>query len=216
VEADRRPSGPSPRKRFGRAPYPALALLVLLFPCLTGFVPGAQKLLEKNRAAVPAGPAVLSVTLNGEPGRLEVGLPGTHRFTADSGERRADPGPSADDPTGLKALWRLLDLFADQPPELLETVLAEAGVDVYRTGWVRLDPGGERVAATLGALGESEPEMPQVWFDREVGRVVRVTLGDGSEAVVGPPGPKGWPLWIGLGRAGRLDLLSEPARPDRR
>ena len=71
-----------------------------------------------------------------------------HRIDRGAG-RRADPGPSADDPTGLKALWRLLDLFADQPPELLETVLAEAGVDVYRTGWVRLDPGGERVAATL-------------------------------------------------------------------
>lgn len=187
-------------------------LLVLLFllPLLAGFVPLPDKTLHSARKAMPTGPARFRVAWNGVPGHLEVVGPGQHRFQSDDGRLLQDPGVQDGEARTNRSLWRLLDFCSPLPPDELYDTLQAAGVDMGRRGWVRLDREGNRLAVTLGAMGETEPDMPQVWFEQATGRVLRVRLGDDSLAEVGPPTASGWPQWIRTGPGEVLQLLSAP------
>ena len=200
MEADRFDRRPAARARI-------LGLIVAaLSPFLLAFVPPAEKVLDQYLTKAPHGPARFRVTWNGVSGTLDVVGPGAHRFRADSGQETRDPGPGAPSSDGLQSLWRLLDFYAGMDRQKLLEVMGRAGIDIGRRGLARLDPEADAVAVTLGAGGEGQPDLPQAWFDRDTRRLVLVRMGDGSEAVAGPPASNGWPEWIRMGRAGTLEI----------
>jgi hypothetical protein len=210
VEAERSHRRPAERARL-------LGLIVAaLSPFLLAFLPPAEKVLDQYLAKAPHGPARFRASWNGADGTLDVVGPGAHRFRADSGQETRDPGPGAPSPDGMQAFWRLLDFYAGMNRDALLGNMERAGIDIGRRGLARLDPEANAVAVTLGAGGEGQSDLPQVWFDRDTRRLVLVRMGDGSEAVAGPPAANGWPEWIRMGRAGTLEILAGPSPIPRR
>ncbi len=192
---------------------PAFLIIALTF--LTGFVPLPDKVLDRCARKTVSGPASFRAALNGRPGILEVLWPGAHRFIPDYGEVMVDPGPglAATTPGGDQALWRLLDFYSGLTGDDLADILRLSGVDMNRRGWVRLDEGGDRLGVTIGALGETEPAMPQAIIDNVSFRLVSVRMPDGSQADAGPTTESGWPGWISLGGSDLLQLISGPRQP---
>lgn len=189
-----------------------LFLIVSAIFILCGFVPTPRQTLSSCRAVTPKGPARFRAAWNGAPGYLEISLPARHRFVGDDGKVVADPGPAGVDverDQGL-ALWRLLDFYSSLSAEQLSDLLLISNVDLGRRGWVRLDEQGDRLAVTLGSLGETEPGLPQVWFDRATNAVAGVRAADGSWATAAPAQSRAWPAWFRVGRDTAVELLSGP------
>lgn len=192
--------------------------LVIMGLILSGFVHPPEKLLKQAREAAPRISKPLKIAWNGRPGTIAVGRPGKHAIVFDDGERLADPGlpapppeeeaapgvisgPAAPNPAPqvsdpLFAFWRMLDFYSPARPEDFVELLAISGVDVNRRGLVRMDREGEKLAYTIGAMGESEPGRSQLWIEKDTGRPVLLALGDRSFVTAGPPGPGGAPQWF--------------------
>ena len=153
-----------------------LLLLIFLHPLLSGYVAPADKTIEAARKATPEGPVRFRAAWNGVTGHLDVVGPGLHRFQADDGHLVADPGYYDQWSRTNQSLWRFLDFYSPQNAEELFDGLLASGIDMHRRGWVRLDREGDHLALTLGAMGESEPDMPQVWFDEQTGRAAVMKL----------------------------------------
>ncbi|GAB4271142.1 MULTISPECIES: hypothetical protein [Deferrisoma] len=164
----------------------ALLGLVLVAPALVGYLVPGPKLLERwGREAPahrPALPAEVACGWAGGEIALVVG-PG--------GELEGREGslpPEFPRSAGIAFL-----LFSDLDPFAWRDALHRAGVDPVRTGYARCDASADGVCFTLGARGEGEPELPQVWFSREPFRPVLVRLSATDEVRVGPPEADGWP-----------------------
>jgi hypothetical protein len=183
------------------------AALIFFTVFLTAFVPYTFEVFEKAKRALPSGPVRFRAVLGDKPGTLEISTPGSHFFLSDGGEKLKDPGPGAGG--GLQALWRTLDFFSKSSSDALEENAAGAGVDLGRRGLARLDRTGERIAVVIGASGESEPELPQLWFDRDLWRIRKAVMGDGSRAEVTGYGDNGWPKTIST-TSGDLQILGNP------
>lgn len=187
-----------------------LLILALLLPLLVGFVPSNRATLEACRAATPKGPARLKAVWNGAPGVLEVSVPGRHRFVGEDGKVLADPGPVVGPERDQgAALWRLLDFYSPLSAADLADLLVISGVDPDRRGWVRLEREGDHRGLTLGALGETEPGLPQVWIDQATRRVVAARAADGSLATASPRTVNGWPSWLRVGGVS-LEIVGAP------
>jgi hypothetical protein len=187
-----------------------VAALIFFTVFLTAFVPYTFEVFEKARKALPSGPARFRALLDSKPGTLEISTPGSHYFLPDGGEPLKDPG--IDGGGGQQALWRALDFFSRTSAETLEENSASAGVDLSRRGLARLDRAGDKVAVVIGARGEGEPDLPQLWFDRDFWRLRKVVMGDGSNAEVKSYSENGWPKVISS-PAGELELLGLPEKP---
>lgn len=209
----------------------ALVTVILILGLLTaGFIPHPDKILNKAKAAAPRISKPLKVLWNGRPGVINVGRPGRHSVLFDDGERLTDPGlpkpiadeadPSIDRATlippepvfkpadPLAAFWRMLDFFSPARSDDFTELLVLAGVDVNRRGIVRMDREGDQLAYTIGAMGESEPGLPQLWIEKDTGRPVLYALGDQSFVTAGPPGPGGLPQWFRInGEWAKLTII---------
>lgn len=208
------------------------ALLFLAAFFLAGFVPSVSKMLSQARKATPVIRQPLKVSLDGKPGKLVVAFPGSHYLALETGEKFTDPGLSALEPYLSTenpkppektpkgriplALWRFLDFFSTGRPEDFLELLGVSGIDANRRGWIRLDGEGDKLAVTLGALGESQHEAAQLWLENPGGRIVFLSLPDGSEIVAGPKGPQGFPEWIALDSEGTKLVLERPDGPQRK
>jgi len=108
------------------------------------------------------------------------------------------------------------DLFTAPTAESLAEILVEAGVDLGRSGYTRSPLSHDGVGITIGARGESEPDLPQVHFAREPIWPVVARRG-GQTIEIGGFRPDGWPLWIVLGDGGHLEITgpaqSSPSAP---
>jgi hypothetical protein len=193
-----------------------VALLAALF--LVGFVPPPQKVLDQCKRATVSGPATARASLDGVAGRLEIVAPGLHRFIPDAATDPENPAQPLTDPGpgrggDLQPLWRALDFFSPLEGTDLADILRLSRIDLGRRGWIRLDDGGDRLAVSLGAMGESEPDLRQIWIDNDTHRLVKVRLheSEGGEATIGPSeGMQGWPWWIKLSDGRLLQLISTP------
>ncbi len=186
--------------------------MVACVPALVGFVVPPLKVLDRWCGRADPGlapPVAVPVVLDGRVGRLLVSAPGRHALELDGEAVASDRGPGIDD--GWTALWRAVDVVAVRPSDRLAAALAAAGVDLARSGYARTARSADGVAHTLGARGEGEPELPQVWFARDPLWPVSVRVG-GRVVTVGPPGPGGWPAWFDLPDGRRLDVVG-PAVP---
>ncbi len=208
---------------MGRKAIPAIFAAALL---LTGFVPLADRVLAVAKSATPIVRHPLRVLYEGRSATLLVGWPGKHRLSFDDGEQWSDPGlpdkpsgeggadsalkppPAAPVKSSKAAFWRFLDFWSPTRPEDFSDLLLLEGIDINRRGWVRMDKEGDELAETLGAMGESEPNLPQVWLEKRTGRMVLLALSDGSFVTAGPPGKNGLPAWLKLnGGEGMLTFI---------
>lgn len=197
-----------------RIAFPALLAFALL---LCGFVPTTERVLARCREVTPVITKQHRITLNSRPGKLLVGAPGKHSLVFDDGETVLDPGleslspefaSARRGPNTLTSLFRLLDFYSPARPQDFLDLLSYCLIDLNRRGWVRLDEGGDRLAVTIGAMGESEADFPQLWVDRSTYRIVRLALPDDSAALVGPVGAENLPQWILLdGGSVRLQFV---------
>lgn len=178
---------------------------------LAGYVPTPTKVLQRwaGSALRPAstGMTALPVRLGGATGELVVATPGRHALLLAGWSPRRDPGLGTDD--SLAGLWRALDLFV-LPPDELASLLETTGVDTDRAGYARSGQSGDGVALTLGARGEGEPDLPQVWFSRTPLWPVRVAPLGREGVAIGPPGPEGWPSWFLIGGGRLLEVVGSP------
>ncbi|TAL18051.1 hypothetical protein EPN96_03255 [bacterium] len=201
------PSPPRPYKEKRR--FTLVAALIFFTVFLTAFVPYTFEVFEKARKALPSGPARFRVLFDSKPGILEISTPGSHYFLPERGDPLKDPGIGGGG--GLQALWRALDFFSRTSAETLEENAANAGVDLSRRGLARLDRAGDKVAVVIGARGEGEPGLSQLWFDRDFWRLRKVVMGDGSSAEVKGYSENGWPKTIST-PAGDLEILGPPEK----
>lgn len=199
---------------------PAL-IVAALFSC--AFVPAVDRTLARCRDATPAITKQVGITLNSRPGRLVVGEPGKHSLVFDDGGKIADPGLEAmtgeaagaitNEVKPLTSFFRLMDFHSPGRPTDLIELLPYSGIDANRRGWVRLDEKGDRLAVTIGALGESEADFPQLWIDRATGRIARLSLPDGTSALVGPAGQSNLPQFVVLDRGNLRLQFTQPETP---
>lgn len=179
--------------------------LCLCVPLLSGYVLPPAKVLQRwardgSRPAV-ALPALVPVRLQGRDGQLYLDRAGTHALAVEGTLYVADVGPGA--------LWRMLDLLLAPDEKTAVAILAGADVDLTRVGYARDACSADGVAHTLGARGEGEAELNQVWFGRTPLRPCRMRLG-GGEVEIGPPGANGWPAWFRLGGGALLEVAGAP------
>ncbi len=181
-----------------------LWVLVALGPLLTGYLVPPGKVLARwaREASVPwdSPPLEISVRWDGTPLRLILHSDGSLRPVS---PESPDPGipPSA----GLALL-----LFSGGDVVSWRSVLEGRKLDLVRSGYARCPGSEDEVCHTLGARGEGEPDLPQVWFTRRPLRPWRVALGPEDRVVVGPPGPAGWPQWLEGPDGRRLEILARP------
>ena len=203
----------------GRPARGLFLLLLLCVPLLSGYVLPSQKVLqlwarEGPRPAVVL-PALLPVRLQGRDGQLYLNRGGNHALAVEGTLYAADAGPGGRG--GSQALWRTLDLLLLPDAVTAVAELEAAGVDLTRAGYARDSCSADGVAHTLGARGEGEGGLDQVWFGRSPSRLCRMRLG-GDEVEIGPPGAGGWPAWFRLGDGALLEVAGAPvpalARPD--
>lgn len=194
--------------------------LIVVALALCGFVPTVEKVLSRCLDATPTIAKPVRVTLNSSPGKLFVGEPGKHSLIFDDGRKLTDPGlealSAASESTGvanpMNGLWRLLDFYSPSRPRDFLELLSYCSIDANRRGWVRQDEAGDKLAITIGALGESERDFPQLWLDRATSRIVRLALPNGVAAFTGPQGADNLPQWVSLdGGKMRLEFLQPQA-----
>jgi len=178
-------------------------VVALVAPILLGYVVPPLKVLERWQRSRPPGgvalPLELPVEAAGSPARLRVTRTGADLV-----------GPAAS-PVG-RSVAVAAALFAADGVEGWAAVLEAAGVDTSRAGYARDACSGDGVVLTLGARGEGEPEMPQVWFSRSPLRPCRVILSPADRVEIGPPGADGWPAWF-EGGDGLLLIVTGPPEP---
>ncbi|RMG89706.1 MAG: hypothetical protein D6708_09540 [Candidatus Dadabacteria bacterium] len=161
----------------------ALLGLALAAPALVGYLVPGPKLLERWAREAPDGrPALPAEAMCGWGGGEFLLVVGPH------GDLRGEVPPGFPRSAGLAFL-----LFSDLDPVAWRDALLRAGVDTARTGYARCDASADGVCFTLGARGEGEPELPQVWFSRDPFRPVLVRLSATDAVRVGPPAADGWP-----------------------
>ncbi|MDF1551711.1 MAG: hypothetical protein P1P84_01555 [Deferrisomatales bacterium] len=182
-------------------------LLALLFcvPLLSGYVLPSAKVLQRwsrdGQRPTVGLPALVPVRLQGRDGQLYLDQNGNHALAVEGTRYAADAGPAA--------LWRMLDLLLAPDEETAVAALEGAGVDLTRAGYARDDCSADGVAHTLGARGEGEAGLHQVWFGRSPLRPCRMRVG-GDEVEVGLPGGDGWPAWFRLGGGVLLEVAGAP------
>lgn len=198
------------RRRTGRA----LSLVLMVsVPLLSGYVLPPAKVLQRwvrDRLARPAVvlPALLPVSLRGNPGQLYLDRPGDHAAQVGGVLWALDPGASGRG--NQAALWRAVDLYLARDVETAASELEAAGIDLQRGGYARDACSSDGVAHTLGARGEGERGSPQVWFARSPLHPCRLRLEGGDEVEMGPPGDTGWPTWFRLDGGVVLEVTGAP------
>ena len=176
-------------------------MVALVAPLLLGYVVPPLKVLERWERSRPSGgvalPLELPVEVAGSPARLRV---------TRTGAKLA--GPAA--PPVPRSVAVAAALFAADGPEGWAALLSASGVDTSRAGYARDACSLDGVVLTLGARGEGEPEMPQVWFARSPLRPCRVILSPDDRVEIGPPGAGGWPAWFQTGDGLLLVVTGSP------
>ncbi len=161
-------------------------MLAVLWPGLTGYlIPPAQMLRRwvRVRHQAPPPPLRVPAEIDGSAGWVRLDEAGRARWLPAGGEAEELPQP-----VGLALL-----LFSDTAAEELAAVLRRLGVDLSRSGYARDGCSADGVVVTLGARGEAEPELPQVWFAREPLRPCRVILPPAPPLRIAGGGPGSWP-----------------------
>jgi hypothetical protein len=110
----------------------------------------------------------------------------------------------------MTPFWHAVDLFWARTADELAAALERAGIDLRRGGYARTNRSTDGVALTLGARGEGEVDLPQIWFAREPLWPTRVFFPASGEAAVGPPGPDGWPSWLLVGDETLIEIVGIP------
>lgn len=192
------PAAPNRRARWG-----LLLALLAGAPLLSGYVLPPEKVLQRwfhdgSRPRVALLPALLPVRVQGRDGELLLARRGPPALAVESVQR-----PVA------AALTTALELLLATDPEAAAAVLTAAGVDLERAGYARHPGSTDGVAHTLGARGEGERELPQVWFGRTPLTLCRVRLG-AEEVEIGPPVADGWPGWLRLADGTLLEVTGAP------
>ncbi len=106
-----------------------------------------------------------------------------------------------------------LFLFSNTSPEELAAVFQRLGVDLSRTGYARDGCSADGIVVTLGARGEAEPELPQVWFARDPLRPCRVVVPSAPSVRIAGRGPGGWPQRLEVSE-GPVVYLTGPPEAD--
>jgi hypothetical protein len=204
------PSAAVQTRRQGRPARRLLLPLLLCVPLLSGYVLPPDKVLERwfRDGAHPAVvlPALLPVRWQGRDGQLYLDPAGDHALAVEAPPPAVAAVPGRG---GSKALWRSLDLLLAPDEAGAAAVLGAVGVDLTRAGYARDACSSDGVAHTLGARGEGEAGLPQVWFGRTPLRPCRLRLG-ADEVEIGGPGAGGWPGWFRLADGALLEVAGVP------
>lgn len=188
-------------------------MLAALWPGLTGYlVPPAQTLRRwvRVRPHAPPPPLRVPAETDGSRGWVRLDEAGQARWAPAGGEAEDLP-----ESVGVALL-----LFSDTSPQELAAVFQRLGVDLSRTGYARDGCSADGIVVTLGARGEAEPELPQVWFARKPLRPCRVVLPPAPSVRMAGRGPGGWPERLEMSDGPVMHLTGPPeadpgARPER-
>jgi hypothetical protein len=180
---------------------------------LSGYVVPPTKVLERWAVADTRGPlqgpVVVSVRWAARTGQLYAAGAGRSALALDGEATQFDAGPGTASRTA--AFWRAVDLFWARSSAELALSLELAGVDLGRGGYARSGGSVDGVAHTLGARGEGEQDLSQVWFSRDPLWPVRVLLPGAGEVSIGPPGPDGWPAWLLINDETLVEIVGAPS-----